>query len=52
MHLVREAMLVGVPVPVGGLAYMVALHWLRVDEIAVLRQAVMGRIVGSRARRT
>jgi putative peptidoglycan lipid II flippase len=52
MHLVREAMLVGVPVTVGGLAYMVALHWLRVDEIAVLRQAVMGRIVGSRARRT
>lgn len=49
VHVLREAMLVGVPVIVGGVVYWGVLHRLRVDEVEVLRQAVIGRIAGLRA---
>jgi putative peptidoglycan lipid II flippase len=48
IQLMREAILVGLPVVVGGVVYLVALHRLRVDEVDVLRRAVVGRIGGLR----
>jgi putative peptidoglycan lipid II flippase len=44
VRLLREVVLVGVPVAVGAAAYVVALHRYDLDEVHVLRSAVLGRI--------
>jgi putative peptidoglycan lipid II flippase len=44
-HLVRECVLVALPATIGGMAYVGALHRMRVEEIGMLRRAVFGRVV-------
>ena len=44
VHLGREVVLVGVPVAVGGALYVAALHWLGVDEMSLLRRAILGKV--------
>jgi putative peptidoglycan lipid II flippase len=48
-HLVREAVLVGVPVAVGGATYVAVLHWLRLEEIGALRRVIVGKLAPWRA---
>ncbi|MDP9358678.1 MAG: murein biosynthesis integral membrane protein MurJ, partial [Chloroflexota bacterium] len=44
-QVVREVVLVAMPVTVGGLVYVLALHALRVEELALLRRALLGRVL-------
>ncbi len=43
-HLARELVLVGVPVAVGGAVYVAVLHRRGLEEIAVLRQAIVAKV--------
>jgi len=43
-RLARELGLVAVPVGLGATVYLVALHVWRVEELAVLRRAILGRV--------
>jgi putative peptidoglycan lipid II flippase len=43
-HLVREGMLVVVPVTMGGLVYVTVLHRWGLEEMAVLRRAVVAKV--------
>ena len=42
---VWELMLVGIPVTLGGVFYVVALHALGVEEMALLRRALLSRVL-------
>ncbi len=42
--LLREIALVGVPVAVGGTAYIISLHYFDLDEVRTLRKAVLGKV--------
>jgi putative peptidoglycan lipid II flippase len=44
MRLARELVLVGLPVTVGAIAYITALHRFDLDEIHAVRRAVLGKI--------
>jgi putative peptidoglycan lipid II flippase len=43
-HLLRETLLVALPAAVGGGVYVAMLTWWRVEEMATLRRAILGRI--------
>ncbi len=42
---VREMALVAIPITLGGLVYVVALHTLRVEEMALLRRGLLRRVL-------
>jgi putative peptidoglycan lipid II flippase len=44
-EIVRELLLLGLPVAAGGAVYVVALHRFGVEELATLRRAVLGRLL-------
>jgi putative peptidoglycan lipid II flippase len=45
VRLVRELVLVGVPVAIGAIAYITALHRFDLEEIRAVRRAVLGKII-------
>jgi putative peptidoglycan lipid II flippase len=44
VHLVREALLVGVPIAFGGVVYVAVLHHWRLEELSMLRRAVFAKV--------